>query len=215
MKRNAVGVLASLVFCAFSFADQAERLPLLPKNHLHVPIFRQATDFSCGAAAVASVLTYWNLFDGGESELYQKLETDPAFGTHPETMTKVLSEFHLSVEMLTNQTLLDLEIALAAGKTAILDIQAWSEDESAKLPWPERWNDGHYVILIGMDDQYVYVMDPSIAQGYGYIPREELLMRWHDYEDRTGKIKLFLNLAIYVKGAQPLTNYPAKLIRVE
>ena len=48
--------------------------------------------------------------------------------------------------------------------------------------WEARWEDGHYVVAVGLDDRNLYVMDPSVRGSYGFIPRAELLRRWHDFE---------------------------------
>jgi predicted double-glycine peptidase len=79
---------------------------------------------------------------------------------------------------------------LGAGKTVILDIEAWQDvdsDWSKLIPWQTDWDDGHYVVLAGMTDQAVFVMDPSSDAGYGYIPLPEFLTRWHDTDTQKGK----------------------------
>lgn len=44
------------------------------------------------------------------------------------------------------------------------------------------WDAGHYVIMVGYDDDRLFFVDPSNASpaGYVYLPRTELDERWHD-----------------------------------
>ncbi|MBI5209731.1 MAG: C39 family peptidase [Elusimicrobia bacterium] len=176
--------------------------PKIPSDYLPVPVTVQETSYSCGAAAALAVLRYWKAYAGGERSLYELLDTRPKDGTPPENIADGLARLGLAASLRENMSLDDLRAALRRGESAILDIQAWREDEST--PWSDRWEDGHYVILIGMDERYAYLMDPSTEEGYAYLPVAELLERWHDYEDRGGIYRRHYQLGILVKGATPL-----------
>ena len=39
---------------------------------------------------------------------------------------------------------------------------------------------GHYMVVIGIDNQNVYFEDPAILGSRGYITDQEFLDRWHD-----------------------------------
>jgi uncharacterized protein len=59
-------------------------------------------------------------------------------------------------------------------------IQAWLE----KYPpsdWSQHWEDGHWVIVIGLGDRLIYLEDPSLLGARGWLTHEEFLARWHDY----------------------------------
>ncbi|HZU85150.1 MAG TPA: C39 family peptidase, partial [Polyangiaceae bacterium] len=73
----------------------------------------------------------------------------------------------------------DLERAVDEGQPPIVDLQAWRDHA---LPWREVWDAGHYVIMVGYDEQNLFFMDPStMTPGpYAYLPRVELDERWHD-----------------------------------
>ena len=122
-----VGLVCALLAAQTTFAQQPVVGPKLPANALPVPIVPQATDYSCGAAAVLSVLYYWQLHSGGESTLYADLGTTPKDGTHPKKMIEVARKLGLRAEMKENLTLADLRAILARGETAILDFQAWRD----------------------------------------------------------------------------------------
>lgn len=196
-------------------ADKKERRkprpePKLPENFLPVPLTPQATNYSCGPAALLSILKYWQAYDGDESGLHAQLETTPDDGTEPKKLLEAAKKLGLKAEMKQNLKPADLRTALNNGDTAILNIQAWRNDEEKKTPWRKTWEKGHYVVLLGMDKHYAYFMDPLIDNGYGYIPLKELGKRWHDYEDRTGTREEHYRLAVIISGngKKPLTTRP-------
>jgi predicted double-glycine peptidase len=180
----------------------------LPEDALPLPLTPQATDYSCGAAALLSVLNYWQIYEGNEEDLYPILETTREEGTHPRKIAEGAKLLGLRSEMRTGMRPEDLEAALSKGETVILDIQAWSDPDNTDA-WEDRWEDGHYVVLIGMDSRNFYFMDPSVKTGYGYIPHGELMDRWHDYEDRYGPVEKYFQLGIVISGKKPLKSYPA------
>lgn len=210
--RGGIALLCALsVFpCAASAAS-----PSLPGNYLPVPIVSQATDYSCGAAVLLGVLYYWRVYDGGEAALYKPLATTPEDGTEPPKLVEAAKSFGLDAELKVSQTAADLTAALQRGETAILDIQAWRNPDVEKKPWPETWDDGHYVVAVGIDAEYLYVMDPSAHGAYGHIRLDELPLRWHDYESRNGKIEKYLQSAVYIKGKTPLKKFPADLLPID
>lgn len=178
---------------------------------LPVPLHQQETDYSCGAASLLSVLRYWQAFGGAERDLYDALQTTTD-GTEPDKIEEVARKFGLSAQLREGMSLDDLRAALARGDTAILDIQAWREGPSAKLPWEDVWEDGHYVVLIGMDDSRAYFEDPVLDDSYAAMALDELPRRWHDYENRSGAVRRYFQAAVVISGKTPLANpsLPAK-----
>jgi predicted double-glycine peptidase len=174
--------------------------PRLPSLALALPLVRQQTGYSCGAAAMLSVLKYWRVFDGEEKSLYPVLQTTPKDGTEPSKLAEGARSFGLRAEWRQNLGFADLRAALARGDTPILDIQAWPDPGTEKASWRDDWDDGHYVVLIGMDGENAYFMDPSSDGKYAYIPLPELSDRWHDFEDRHGPAWRFEHLAVFVHG---------------
>ncbi len=185
-----------LAVCLFAGAlDAAEKLP---SSFLPIPVIRQQTDYSCGAASSAAVLKYWGLFWGEETDLHSDLETDPKEGTAPSSIVQVLESYGLQVDYQENFTVSKLRRALKAGKTVILDLQAWRSD--TKTAWADLWEDGHYVVAVAIDSKRLYVMDPSTENYYAYLPLSELMDRWHDYESVDGKVVKNEQAVILAKG---------------
>jgi len=189
--------------------------PRLPAQALRVPLFRQATGYSCGAAALQAILCYWQVFSGQESQLYPRLATTPKDGTAPEKLLEGARSFGLEARLKEGTTLADLREALAKGTTVILNLQAWREPATPARPWKETWEEGHYVVLVGLDDHYLYAMDPSVAGAYAYLPLREFQDRWHDYEDRTGTRREYHQLAVFIRGQRPIARYPDALVRMD
>lgn len=147
---------------------------------LSLPLVRQSFDYSCGAASLASVLYYWGVWDGREPELYGSLGTN-CEGTSGGRIMEVARGYGLSVSYESGMSV-DRLIELAGlGKTVILNIQAWGENYIGD--WSDIWEEGHYVVLVGVCGQEIIMMDPSLAGRYGKMGIKEFENRWHDWSD--------------------------------
>ncbi len=177
--------------------------PASPLPFESVPDVRQSTGYTCGAAALQAVLSYWGI-DEREDRLAARLHSTPEAGTHPLDIVRVAREFGLTADLREGLELPDLERALAEGRTVIVDLQAWRE--RSDIPWSETWDDGHYMVLLGLDSVNLYFEDPSLLGARGLIPRAEFVERWHDYEgaeplDPTDR--KYVHMAIFLEGARP------------
>jgi predicted double-glycine peptidase len=54
-------------------------------------------------------------------------------------------------------------------RSSDLLIQAWRKKEKLDKEWVDIWDNGHYVVVIGVDAKYIYFEDPSTLGGIGYI----------------------------------------------
>lgn len=175
--------------------------PRLPEGFQPLPLVAQETDYSCGAAALCAAMGYWDVFSGSETALHRALDTHPDHGTHPDKIVEVARRHGLRARLREGLKPSDLRRALARGETVILGIQAWRGEEEKDKPWKDIWERGHYVVLVGIDRHYAYFMDPSLEEGYGYIPLPELMERWHDYEDRDGYPRReYRRSAVFLRG---------------
>jgi predicted double-glycine peptidase len=198
--------LAVIAGCAVS------RGPALPKQSLSVPLVRQATNYSCGAAALLAVLFYWQVFDGREDELYAALGTDPEHGTQPESIARVARAHGLRASVEDNLEIRHLAHHLARGATAIVSLQAWRDEDPRAVDWKNTWEDGHYAVLVGLDERHAYFMDPSAAGAYAFVPLKELVDRWHDYESASGRRMVYNRAAVIIEGKHPARR---SLVRME
>jgi uncharacterized protein len=178
-----------------------------------VPDVRQSTGYSCGASALQAVLAYWGIPER-EDRLVARLHSTPQMGTHPGDIVRGAREFGLKAELREGLNLEDLEAALVKGVTVIVDLQAWRTEESR--PWTELWEDGHYMVLLGTDRQNLYFEDPSLLGSRGFIPRQEFLDRWHDYEGDPpldASDRKYVHMAIFIQGNRPAAAPPIERVK--
>jgi predicted double-glycine peptidase len=180
---------------------------------LPVPLVSQAQSWTCGPAALMATLLYFGVFDDPESRLDQELGATPDEGTPVVRMVDEARRFGLSAEARTGLTLADLDQVISRGDLVIVALQAWAPRPVSD--WRAHWEDGHYVVIVGLDSQRVYVMDPSIRTGYGYLPRDQFLERWHDYDREDARLVVYDRLGIVIRGERGLARYPADPIPVE
>lgn len=163
---------------------------------IKVPLVRQAYEYSCGAASLASCLYYWGVWNGREPELYPLLGTD-CDGTSSYAIMDAAIGFGLEVVYKNDLTLNDLNKYLASGYTCILNMQAWGT-YSYDTDFGEVWDDGHYVVLVNLINEDIEIMDPSIAGRYGRLSKSNFEARWHDWSD-DGSCKEY-HTAILLRG---------------
>jgi predicted double-glycine peptidase len=145
----------------------------------NMPDTRQSTEYSCGAAALQAVLGYWGR-DIGEKDLMELLNTDPESGTYPDDIIRVARQMGLEAEYGENLTLADIEDSLQEGKPVMIDCQAWKSVSEFNDSWAVVWNNGHWMVIIGLDNKNVYFEDPYILGSRGFMSRQEFLERWHN-----------------------------------
>ena len=180
---------------------------LIPSTILDdVPDGRQDRNYSCGAVALQTVLTYWKGQEYFEEELIELLHTTEN-GTLPEDIVRVAKEEGLSAELKEHMTIEELEKLVGEGIPVIVDGQAWRDDTDKEKPWTEVWESGHYMVVIGFDKENVYFEDPSLFGSRGVMTREEFNDRWHDYEgpvpfnEKTARV--YNHTGIVIKGDKP------------
>jgi predicted double-glycine peptidase len=143
---------------------------------ISVPLCRQATDYTCGAAALQSVLGFYGE-DIREGELAEKLKSNSKDGTAYHEIADFARSRGCSVQVKTGASLGDLKKWLNSRQPVICLIQAWPDRQ---VKYADDWEDGHYVVAVGYDAKNIYFMDPSTLGNYTYIPIPQFLERWHD-----------------------------------
>jgi predicted double-glycine peptidase len=169
---------------------------------------RQITESSCGACALHAVLSYWGK-EVDEEELMRLLGTSAAVGTFPERIVQGVRSLGLKAEAREDLTLDELRKVTDAGHPVIALAQLWrSQSESPETP-EEDWDCGHYIVVLGVDDESVYFQDPYLRMGKGFVPRREFERHWHQVMggDHARHPKL-MRLAIFIRGRKP-TRAPA------
>lgn len=183
------------------------------RSLLPVPLVSQAWPWTCGGASLMATLLYFGVFDGPESRLDEEMGATPDNGTRVVNIVAEARRFGLTADARTGLALADLERELSHGVVVIVALQAWPTSPVAD--WRTHWEDGHYVVVVGLDSDRVYVMDPSIRTGYGYLTRDQFVQRWHDYDVQDGRRVVYDQLGIVIRGEKRLSRYPAEPVPVE
>lgn len=160
-------LLAALVLCPAALAKE---------NLIQVPLTRQATDYTCGAAALQSMFGFFGE-DLNEGELAKLLKTNDQEGTDYNEIVALAKQKGYSVQVFKDMKLKELKTQLDKKTPVLCLIQAWA---TKKVDYKNDWNDGHYVVAIGYDKHKIFFMDPSTLGNYTYIDQKSFLNRWHD-----------------------------------
>ncbi len=169
----------------------------LPQVLIKVPLARQATGYTCGVAALQSVLHY---FGQGyrQDVLAEALGSDPEQGTNYKRMAAFAQANGITCEAHEGLSPATLRAMVAAGKPVMIALQAWGEPG---IDYAADWDDGHYVVVVGFDDANFYFMDPSVLGNYTYLPVDALLVRWHDCYLEDGLIVRLHRFGLSFSGA--------------
>lgn len=152
---------------------------------INVPNIPQHDDFSCGAAVMASVISYYGLAEGDPADIEKNCikvcKTTTEEGTSFENLENAARTFGLRVVASAKEMTLEaLKGYLDSKYPVICAIQAWGEDHHRDYAKDES---GHYVVAIGYDDANIYFQDPVIEHSRGYMPFSVFEKRWHDQEE--------------------------------
>lgn len=163
------------------------------------PLVRQTDDYTCGVAALQSVLHYYGHTIRAD-RLAAALKADPEQGTHYRRMATYAESHGLDVTIYTEMEIEALRKLLDRGVPVIVALQAWGD--RGPDDYTDEWDDGHYVVAVGYDKERFYFMDPSTLGNYTYIPTGEFLTRWHDCYEEAGEIIRVARLGIALHGAK-------------
>jgi len=197
-----VSILFNVAACCPDYGGKADSTGAPAPSLLNVVDVRQETSYTCGVACAQAILNYYGI-DQRQDRLAEQFGTTEEAGTSPQQIVAGLESYGLTATLKEQTTLEDLRINIQNQIPTMVAIQAWLETYPAP-DWSKDWEDGHWVIVLGMDDQNVYFEDPSLLGTRGVLTQEEFLARWHDY---TGDAPccdandyLWQHLSISVKG---------------
>lgn len=192
-----------------SVAPTGVKDTVTPRILAAVPDVRQGTPYSCGAAVLQAVLNYWGK-DLREDELVSMLNTTMEGGTSPHSIVSVSRGLNFTAEVRTDLTITDLEGIVNAGIPVIVGL-AERHDAPGMPPRPPGPAEGHYMVVIGLDGENVYLEDPAMLGTRGMVPRDEFLTRWQEFsvpDVRNPDALTVRRVAILVRGDMPAA-YPA------
>lgn len=143
-----------------------------------------------------------------------RLHTSPDQGTSPKYIVSVATSYGLEVSLSENLTIDNLKHSIEMRIPVIVVAQAWNGYEEngtwVKVTpdrWEDTWEDGHYMVVIGVDSRNVYFEDPSLLGTRGSIPIDEFLTRWHYCQGGSGPDdpkRVYTHLGIFISGNEPV-----------
>jgi predicted double-glycine peptidase len=165
---------------------------------------RQMTEYSCGASALQSVLSYWGR-EVDEQALMELIGTNAEVGTFPEDLVRGARSLGFHAEAKEGLTLEDVRQSTTLGHPVIALAQLWRSQKDTPASVAEEWDCGHYIVVLAVDDDYVYFQDPYVRMGKGFVPRKTFEDHWHQIMGgrdlaRSGEL---IHLAIFVRGDEP------------
>ena len=161
---------------------------------------RQITDYSCGASALRAVLSHWGR-EVDEAQLIALLRTNSDVGTFPEDIASGARSLGFHAEVIENLTLDRLRQFTADRHPVIALAQVWLSEREPARALDDIWDNGHYVVVLDVDDDYVYFQDPFIQMSKAFVPRKTFEDHWHQVMggDLEKNPKL-IHLGIIVRG---------------
>lgn len=158
----------------------ARRVPLAHPvgEAVEVPVTKQDTKYTCGAAALQAVLAAYGL-PRREALLACWLGSDPKEGTRPSALVGLCRELGLPHEERHDATVEDLAHVTGQGVPLLCCVQ--------------MHGGGHWVAVRDVADGQVHFMDP--VEGHRSLPAEEWDRIWQD-TDADGKPYVRYGLAI-------------------
>jgi len=131
----------------------------------------QQSNYDCGVASAAMIINYFTGKKPVWSKLVKYLGTTPAIGTRPNALARGLEKY--SSKLHCNLT----------ARTAWSELKEWNADPNIMVIL-DFWDldEGHYVVMVDVSDQYIVVADPSTGR-HRLISRETFETNWFDYED--------------------------------
>jgi predicted double-glycine peptidase len=142
--KNFFLLLLVFFFSSLGFAQSKCKQPV-SQHPKYAPLVFQSTDYTCGPAALLSLLRFWRIEKYQEMDLPKILGTTVKDGTLPNDFTKGLKALGLHGGFKTGLTLQDLQNYFAQGKGVIPLI----DDEG-----------DHWVLVVDFQKDQIVTMNP-------------------------------------------------------
>lgn len=148
----------------------------------------------CGPASLKMVLEYWGI-DKSEKEIADLRAEPESHNTTDQDIKNIAESFGLKVEIKNNSSFDEISIWLEKEAPVIVDwfTRGRSDYSNSEVA------DGHYSVVVGLDDEYIYLQDPEIG-GERKIRREDFVKVWFDFagdEIRADELIIRQIIAIY------------------
>lgn len=129
----------------------------------------------CGPASLKIVMNHYGI-EKTEKELAELCKLVPGMGADDKSIAQAAQSLGFKVEIKNESSFEDIEEWLKKGVPVIVDWftrgrQDYDDSEVA---------DGHYSVVCGLDDEYIYLQDPEIGKERR-IERDDFMKVWFDF----------------------------------
>jgi len=147
------------------------------KNLLAVKPFQETLHGGyCGPASLKMVLGYWGI-NKSEEEVAVACNRDPNLGTDDMSLKKAAESYGLKVEIENNSSFDSIQRWLDRKVPIIVNWFTRGRSNYGEEEVP----DGHYSVVVGIDDIYIYLQDPEIG-GLRKLERDDFMRVWFDFK---------------------------------
>ncbi len=148
---------------------------IMPK-HLKLKPFQETLNAGmCGPASLKILLSYYGI-EKDEKELANLCGAKKDLGTDDQGIKKAAESLGFKVEIKNNSSFADIEKWLDKNVPIIVN---WFTRGRADYPDSET-ADGHYSVIVGLDDKFIYLQDPEIGK-MRKIKRDDFMRVWFDF----------------------------------
>ena len=136
----------------------------------------------CGPASLKIVLDYYDI-EKSEKELAKLCRHNKNLGVDDEKIKRVAGSLGFKVKIKNSSNFKDIENWLDKKVPVIVNWftkgrQEYSESEVS---------DGHYSVVAGLDEKYIYLQDPEIGK-IRKIKRDDFMRVWFDFKGKYIKV---------------------------
>lgn len=164
---------------------------------INVPPIKQSDSSRCGPAGVKMILKYFDI-DATEQEICDRCSHTYDKGCTNEAMVKAFKSYGLSSKIFNNCSLEDIEYWIKHHIPVIVDYFA-SGLSVEEIP------DGHTGIVVDIDKESIYILDPRTARVLSF-DRHNFLQVWFDWKG-VGPIRAWKDMVL----RQLIVAYPKRL----
>ena len=145
-------------------------------NFLDVKPFQETLNAGmCGPASLKMVLAYYGI-EKTEKELAKFCGTEAELGTNDVSLQKAAESLGMKVEIHNNASFDDIQSWLDKKVPVIVD---WFSRGRSDYP-DSAVADGHYSVVVGLDDENIYLQDPEIGS-LRTIKKDDFMKVWFDF----------------------------------
>src|SRR3989344_9412902 len=146
-------------------------MELLPVKSFQETLFKSM----CGPASLKMVFDYHGT-EKSEEEIAKMCNVDENLGTDDKTLKRVAEELGFKVEIKNNSSFEDIQQWLGKKVPVIVNwfTRGRADYEDSEVA------DGHYSVVAGLDDEYIYLQDPEIGK-LRKAEKDDFMKVWFDF----------------------------------